>query len=61
MTTIPVLKEKLKTVDQLIEYKLNSNDMHQKQIDSNNKELKELLTKRAELASQIRSAARKGK
>jgi len=59
MTALPVLKDKLKTVDYLIEYKLNSNDMHQKQIDSNNKELKELLTKRSELASQIRAFARR--
>ena len=59
MSTVPVLKEKLKNTDYLIEYKLNSNDMHQKQIDSNNKELKELLTKRSELASQIRAIARR--
>ena len=59
MTATPILKEKLKTVDQLIEYKLNSNDMHQKQIDGNNKELKALLIKRAELTSQIRANARR--
>jgi hypothetical protein len=61
MTTIPVLKDKLKNTDYLIEYKLNSNEMHQKQIDDNNKELKVLLKTRAELTSQIRAIARKGK
>ena len=61
MSTLPVLKDKLKNTDYLIEYKLNSNDMHQKQIDSNNKELKELLKTRAELTSQIRAITRKGK
>lgn len=58
MTTLPVLKDKLKTIDTLIEYKRGRNDMHYKQIDSNNKEIKELLTKRTELASQIRAFAR---
>jgi hypothetical protein len=61
MSTLPVLKEKLKNTDYLIEYKLNSNDMHQKQIDSNNKELKELLKTRSELTSSIRAFARKGR
>lgn len=61
MTTLPVLKGKLKNVDQLIEYKLKRNEMYQKQIEDNNKELKELLTTRAELGSSIRAIARKAK